>query len=213
MTVLYKRLSVLLLLVVGLSLMAGCSSTKLVDSWHASDYQAEPFKRILVLGIMQTELQRKTYEDSFVARITTGDVVGIAGYTLMPNRQDYDDKEEIEAAVKKANADAALIARFIGEEKQERYVPPTYHHTPAFGYRHGFYDYYGMSYQAMYTPGYTITDTVVKLETTVFSTDTEKMVWAGATSSFNPSSTKKVVKENADLIVADMKKAGLLEKK
>ena len=58
-------------------------------------------------------MQRRQYEDVFVEQISKDDVTGIAGYTVMPNAEDYDDKNEIRAAVQKTAVDAALIARFL----------------------------------------------------------------------------------------------------
>lgn len=199
-----------ILLLVCLGVVSGCSSTKLVDSWSDPKSVEKPLERILILGIMRDDMQRRVYEDVFVKRLSKSGVVGIAGYTVMPNRDDYDEKDEIKAAVKKTQVDAALIARLVAVEKEEQYVPPTYRHTPSLGYGYGLYDYYGMSYQMAYEPGYTVTNTIVRLETTVFATTTEKMIWAGATRSSNPSSTKSLVNSNADLIVADMKKSGLM---
>jgi hypothetical protein len=193
-----------------LSILVGCSSTKLVESWSDSSLQTKPLKKILILGVMRNDLQRRMYEDVFAKRITKGDVIGIPGYTVMPDPKDYDEKREIKAAVQQSEADAALIAQLVAVEKQEKYVPPSYSYVPSYGYRYGLYDYYGMSHQTVSTPGYTTIDTVVRLETTVFSTATDKMIWAGSTRSFNPSSAESIVKKNADLIVADMKKAGLM---
>ena len=87
---------------------------------------------------------------------------------------------------------------------------PTVSYEPMMGFGRGMYDYYSVSYHRVTTPGYTVTNTIVNLEITVFSVKTEQMIWAGATRSVNPKSGEKLVKEAAGLIVADMKKAGLL---
>lgn len=200
----------LILVLIGLGLVSSCSSTNLVESWSDASREMKPIKKILVLGVMENDMQRRQYEDLFVEQISKYDVIGIAGYTVMPNAEDYDDKNEIRAAVQKTAVDAALIAHLIAIEEETTVVPPSYLYQPSYGSYYGLYDYYGRSYQATNTPGYTTTDTIVRLETTVFATSTEEMIWAGTTSSFNPSSTKSVANKNADLIVKDMKKAGLM---
>jgi hypothetical protein len=200
----------LILFLIGLSLFSSCSSTNLVESWSDSSLEMKPKEKILVLGIMENDLQRRQYEDVFVEQISKDGVIGVAGYTVMPNGEDYDDKNEIRAAVQKTAVDAALIARLVAITEETTVVPASYSYQPSFGSSYGLYDYYGRSYQASYTPGYTTTDTIVRLETTVFSTSTEEMIWAGTTRSFNPSSTKSVANKNANLIVKDMKKAGLM---
>lgn len=192
-------------------LLSACSSTKLVSSWHKPDAAATPLKRILILGVMPTDLQRRTIEDAFVQRLAKESVTGIAGYTLMSNPQDYDEVADIREAVSQSDADAAMIIRLVSAEEQERYVPPTVDYMPSFGMGYGFYDYYGMSYQAVYRPGYKTIDQIVKLEATMFATETEDMIWAGGTESFNPPSTDAIVKENTNLMVENMHKVGLIK--
>ncbi len=78
------------------------------------------------------------------------------------------------------------------------------------GNRYGLYDYYGVSYQEVYTPGYTVTDTIVKLDIVVFSVKTEQMIWSGATRSVNTATGGEITDEAGALVIKDMKKAGLL---
>ncbi|WDP87003.1 MAG: hypothetical protein HUN05_19270 [Desulfobacter sp.] len=103
-----------------------------------------------------------------------------------------------------------IIARLVGVKEKERVVPPRVDYYPSMGVRHGLYGYYGASYHSVYQPGYTVTDTIVNLETTLFCVDTQKLVWSGMTSSQNPSSDQKIAKEAVALVIAEMKTAGLL---
>ncbi len=190
--------------------MTGCASTKLVQSWEEPAFNDKPLEKILVLGVFKNDLNRRLYEDAVVKALEKENRVGITGYSLMPNTSDYDEKEEIVAAVGKAGADAVMLATLVGVKKEEKYMPPTVTYQPSMGFSHGMYNYYAVSYDRVVDPGYTVTNTIVKLEITVFSVKTEKMIWAGATRSFNPKSEEKLVKETAELITKDMKKVGLL---
>lgn len=207
---LYTALSLLVV-----SFLSACSSTTLTESWSEPNFTEKPPQKILIVGVMRNDLHRNMYEDQFVAQLQRNGVQGIASYTVMDDREDYYDEATIQTAVQKTTADAVLIARLAKITKEDRYIPPNYSYShgysPSFGHRRGFYDYYGMSYRVMHTPGYTTVDTTVKLETTLFLTSTQQMVWAGATKSFNPSSAQSVIKKNAELIVADMKKSGLIQ--
>ena len=71
--------------------------------------------------------------------------------------------------------------------------------------------YYGMRHTTVYRPAYTVTDTIVSLETKLFAADTEKMSWAGNTESFNPSSAPSVIGELAKIVITDMKKSGIVK--
>ncbi len=200
-------LSALILVIL---VIMGCASTQLVQSWQEPAFGDKPLEKILVLGVFENDLNRRLYEDGVVKALEKENRVGITGYSLMPNTSDYDEKEEIRAAVAKTGADAVMLATLLGVEKEETYLPPTVTYQPSMGFRHGMYDYYAVSYERVIDPGYTITNTIVKLEITVFSVKTEKMIWAGATRSFNPKSGSKLVTETAELITKDMKKVGLL---
>jgi hypothetical protein len=191
-------------------LVACASSTRLVTDWSDPAFRGETFKRILVLAVIRDDDQRHSYEQIFAERITRDGVTGIPGFSMMPNAKDYGSKPKIIEAVKKSGADAVLLANLISVTKRERQVPASVAYVPRFGYGHGYYGYYGRAYDTVYRPGYITVDTSVQLETTVYDSETEKMVWAGKTRSFNPGSAKDVVTENADLILASMKKAGLL---
>jgi hypothetical protein len=193
-----------------LLLLSGCSSTKLVTSWSDPNFAGEPIQKVLVVGSMKNDIQRKMYESQFVERISKDGITGIPAHSVIADSGKPYSEQAIREAVAKTGADAAIIACLADIEKKQRYVPPTYEYEPMFGYRRGFHNYYGMSYRYVSTPGYTTTDTIVRLETTVFSTSSGKMIWAGTTRSFNPSSAEGMVKKNADLIVKDMRESGLL---
>lgn len=204
----YIRLAGIFFLFLIMMVFQSCSSTRLVDSWQSDDGQPEALKRVLVLGVFKEEFKRRIYEDSLVSALESQGAAGVAGYTLMPDPKDYDEKEEIRAAVKKSGADGVMITTFKGKKKQERTIPPSVEYLS--GPRHRLYDYYGASYRTVYHPGYTVTDTIVLLETAVFSVSTEKMVWAGATESVNPSSGEKISDEAGKILTKEMKKKGLL---
>jgi hypothetical protein len=195
---------------VALGLVA-CTSTKLVNDWSDTSFENKPFKRILVLSLIKDDLQRRGYEQIFAEQITGNDVVGIAGHTLMDDAKDYGSKPKIREAIEKSGADAVLLANLVSIDKTQTQVPGRVDYVPRFGgYGYGYHGYYGRAYDTIYSPGYIKTDTIVTLETTVYDAETEKMVWAGGTKSFNPNSAKKVVRENAELILSSMKKARLL---
>jgi len=206
-----RRVCVGMILGVLILAMMGCGpSSKLVQSWQEPAFKDKPLEKILVLGVFENDLNRRLYEDAVVKALEKENRVGIAGYSFMPKTSDYDEKEEIVAAVAKAGTDAVMLATLVGVKTEEKYMPPTLTYQPTMGFSHGMYDYYTVSYDRVVDPGYTVTNTIVKLEITVFSSKTEKMIWAGATRSFNPKSKEKLVKETAELITKDMKKAGLL---
>jgi len=195
-----------------LVLTACAGSTSLVERWSDETLVDElNLKKVLVLGIFQDEIQRRAFESAFVDQVNKDGHAAVAGYTLMPEEQDYDEKSDIEAAVKQVGADAVLITSLKSAGKQQRYVPPSVDYIPSMGMGYGYGAYYGAAYQAVYRPGYTVTDTIVQLETRVYSVATEKLVWAGNTQSVNSASSEVISEELVKLVTDDMRKSGLIE--
>ena len=209
----------LLFTAVLLIVLTGCSSsTKLIKRWHDPDYTGPKLQKVLVLGLFKEESQRRAFESAFVNQIDPTGKQAVAGYTLMPNMEDFDSKEEIKAAVEKAGADSVLITHFKGNIKKAREVPGRVEvipDNPAYGYggyRYGlgYGGYYGSTYQTVYRDSFTTMDSIVQLDTQVFSVATEKPVWSGFTKSINPKSGEKIIQELARLITTDMRKNGLI---
>ncbi len=197
-------------LILGCLVMMGCASSQLVESWQEPAFEDKPLGKILVLGVFNDEENRRLYEDSVVKALEKAKGSAIAGHTLMPKVEDYDEKEDIMAAVAKADADAVMIATLVGFEQKENYRAPQVAYVPTMGMGHGLYNSYSISYNRVYDHGYSVMETTVKLEITVFSAKTQKMVWAGATKSVDPKSGAQLVDDVSGLIVADMKNAGFL---
>ena len=200
-------------LVLFLVFFAGCSTTSLVTSWSDPKYTGPALQKILVIGVIKDEIKRNSFEEEFSKLISGNGLTGIASYTMMPDLKSTDQKEEVLAVVDKVGADGVMIVTLQGVSKEQRDVPPSVNYMPSagFGYGMGMYGYYGMSHRAVYTPGYTVTDTVVRLDTKLFAVSTEKMIWAGKTESFNPSSAQTVISELASLVIKEMKKSGMVK--
>jgi hypothetical protein len=81
------------------------------------------------------------------------------------------------------------------------------------GPRYGGYwgGYYGYGWGGAYGGGVDIrTDTIVTVETLVYSLKQNKLIWAGQSKTTNPSKIDAFVKEVATGAGKEMKKAGLL---
>ena len=200
-----------LFLALTITLLAACSTTSLTSRWNDPQYQGPALSKILVIGIFKDDTRRRQFEQEFSQLITQGERTGIASYSEMPDLKNADEKEEVLEVVNKTGADGVLIVTFQGVSKEQREVPPTVDYVPTMGFGYGMYSYYGMGYSTVYRPGYTVTDKIVRLDIKLFDVKTEKMVWAGKSESFNPSSAQSVIKELAKLVIDDMKKSGIVK--
>ena len=103
--------------------------------------------------------------------------------------------------------------RVVGKDKELNYtpgmaVPVGYWGRPVYGSMWG--GYWGRGWGLAYSPGYLTTDTVVSVETLVYSVNQDKLLWAGMSETTNPKKVNDFVRELARGAGAEMKKAGLL---
>ncbi len=156
-----KNFITVLLLAVLLGLVSCSSKTRLYERWHDETYTGPKLQKVLVLGVFKDDIKRRSFEANFVKLVAAAGKQAVAGYTLMPDAEDSDSKEEIIAAVKKSGADSVLITSFKGVIEKEREIPPRVEYIPSMGggygrYGYGYGGYYGSTYAAVYRPGLSI---------------------------------------------------------
>lgn len=203
-----RQLITLLFVLLGFT---ACTTTTLVQSWTDPDYKGPAFNKFLIIGLFSDDNNRRYFETEFSKHLAADGVQNVTSYKLIPNPEDHDEKKELEQLIKSTGADAVLVARFMGIDKKETYVPPRTETVPTMGYGYGLYGYYNYSYATTYRPGYTRKDDIATLDTSVFATSNSQQVWNGKTESANPKGDGKAIKEVAAAIIKELKKSGLLK--
>jgi hypothetical protein len=204
----YAVISRLYVALVLLSISA-CSSTTLVSRWNDVNYTGPQFNNVLVIGMIKEDIKRRYYEEEQAKIIRAEGGQAVTSYTLIPELSTVDDEAKMIAIVKQTGVDSVIITSLQAIDKKQRTVPARVDYRPTMG--HGYYGYYRSSYQAVYQPAYTVTDTIVRLETRLYAAATEEMVWGGITESLNPDSIDEIIKETAEVIGSDMREHGLIK--
>jgi hypothetical protein len=180
--------------------LAACGSTTLTDVWKAPDTARLQFKKVSVVAISNDITWRRTIEDELVRRIR--DVQAVASYQFFADGEPR-AWEAARERLKAAGFDGLVTFRLAGIDKQQTYVPPVYANRGVGGY-------WGYAWPAVYSPGYTVTDTLVQVETLVYELGDDKLVWASRSRSFNPANAKDLVNEVVDAVRDEMRKQGLI---
>jgi hypothetical protein len=121
------------------------------------------------------------------------------------------DLEYIRRQIRENKIDAVIVSRLVSVKDSYTNVPGQVWTYP-YPYYRSFYGYYGAVWPVVYTPGYTIEDKTVRVETNVYAATPPdgELVWTGTSDSFNPKSASKVIKDVTKLIVAELRKAGVV---
>ena len=187
----------------GVVLSAACASTSITSSWK--DPSAEPLKfdKVLVVFMSANSAIWRPAEDELVRLIERSEAV--ASYTMFPGDEGLDEARA-NAQIGDAGFDRAVVMRIIASDQQISYSPgmayPAHYST--------FYGYYGYGWPTVYQPGYLRSDTVVSVETNVYSVRDDKLLWSGVSETFNPNDAVGLVDDVARVVARELERQGLL---
>jgi hypothetical protein len=201
-----KAVYAVILIVAGLGMVSCSASTTLKNSWRDPTVTGPlEFHKVLVVMLTKDGATRRTVEDDVVKRISERhQVEAVPSYSVLME-SDLRNAEHAKQIVKEAGFDGAVALRVVGVDKEVNYVPGTY---PSPYYN--FWGYYDYAWPAVYDPGYMQTDTIVNIETLVYSLKDDKLVWTGTTESFNPSDLDDLVAGIGAAVSTQMRKEGLI---
>src|SRR5215831_20604915 len=153
---------------VALLALTGCvGGTKFVNTWKEPDAAPLSVKQgdlVIAMVMSKEETQRRSGEDFLSEELRQRGLRPIPSFTLIPTDQ-VGDREKAAAAIQDSGAVALVAMRPIAVNKQQTFVPPSYTGPGPYG---GWGPYYGYGWGAAYSPGYVVTDTIVRVETLVF---------------------------------------------
>ncbi len=189
---------------VAMMALMGCASTNITNSWVVPDAQPIAFEKTIVVFMNTSETVRRTAEDQLVQRI--GADRAVASHSLISQDQ-VRDSEMARATVDAGGFDGAVVMRVIGRDQQLTYQPGMSY--PA--HYGGFYSYYGYGWPAVYDPGYLRTDTIVTVETNVYSVADDKLLWSGVSETMNPNDVARAVDDVANAVARELRRQGLVD--
>jgi len=190
--------------------LAACATTTFSSSWKAPD--AQPMgslagQKVVAVAVTKNQAMRRSAEDALVGVLNARGAQGIPSYSIIGDNA-VQDEAKAKAAIEKTGAVAVVVMRPVAQEKEVSATSSMY-----MGPRYGGYwgGYYGYGWGGAYGGGVDIrTDTIVTVETLVYSLKQNKLIWAGQSKTTNPSKIDAFVKEVAAGAGKEMKKAGLL---
>jgi hypothetical protein len=177
--------------------------------WRDQSVPRAAINNVLVVSIRRDAAGRRNWEDGFVSSLRAHGVKATASYTIFP--AGAPDTSVLAAAVRGTGYDGVLLSHQVEGSTEARYVPGYGTTEPVYGVNlwSGHYSTY---YARVYSPGYIETDQIVRYETELYLTRArDRLVWTGTTESINPSSSKQINGEIADIIVPAMIKAGVVQ--
>jgi hypothetical protein len=161
-------------------------------------------KKVAALVITQDESLRVAGEEALARALTERGLQGVATYRIVP-REEAAVAEKAKVWLERAGVEGVVALRPVSAEKQTTYDPGIWI-GPSYGTLWG---YYGYGWGTMYVPGSVRRDSVVVVETTIYSVPRNALLWAAVSETRNPAQLGKYIEELTSASVKELNKVGL----
>jgi hypothetical protein len=198
--------------VVTLALACSATTTQFVSSWTAPDAQPLAFRNSKVVAVVMAKdpSLRREAEDTLAREITERGAQGVAMYRILEEATSGNE-DEARRALEAEQIKGVIVMRPVAKEKEVVSVPAPSHGTA--GTEYYYPSYYGGYYSYGWSSPYDSeirTNTIVSVETLVYSLEQNKLVWSGQSKTTNPEKIDDFVKELADAVADELKEKGLI---
>ena len=210
-----------LLLLLFLSL-TGCASVSMVTSWKEQTTPTKSYRKFLVAGISENRQMRQVFEEVLAAELRKKGVSATPSYTIT-GVEEKQSRESLENAVHKTAVDAVITTRIAARKRatdtRVGYVMTDRGFTNPYLSDndvmpvdlYGFYGASVVSYATFDMKSVEVTtSTTTILETNLFDTVTNKLVWSCTTTAINPKGIITVSEEFAGVVINALSKEGLI---
>ncbi len=161
-------------------------------------------KKVAALVISNDDSLRVAGEESLVRELSARGMQAVATYRIAP-KEELLRAETAKPWFEKANVEGVVVVRPISADTRQAYTSATWV-TPNYG---TFWGYYGYGWGAVYVPGSRQKETVVVVETTIYSIPRNQLLWAAVSETKNPRGLRAFVEELAKESIEEMQKQGL----
>ena len=191
-------------------LLASCAVKPLAE-WRDSNYSGT-VDNILIIAVSDQPVVRRLSEDTFVKELEAVGVSARSSYRVLTDEQ-ISSKDTLDEAIKTQSMDAVLVMRVVGIEKIDTYTPPTYTFTytkPAFDRHYRDYHSYFSHAVRIATPGYWDKYEVLKLESNLYDSASQQLIWSIQSESFDPRSATQMIDDQIRVAIRSLRRTGLI---
>ena len=182
------------------------AAPKFTSPWRSPDAASVSFagKKVAALVIAQDDSLRMSGEEALVRELTARGLQSVATYRIVP-KEELQNADRARGWFEKMSVDGVVAIRPVSNEKRTTYNPGTW----ANPYYSTFWGYYGYGWSAVYVPGGVQRETLVVVETTVYSLPRDQLLWAAVSETKNPKTLQRFVEDLVKESVKELGKQGL----
>jgi hypothetical protein len=174
--------------------------------WRSPDAGSVSFagKKVAALVIAQDDSLRVSGEEALVRELTARGLQSVATYRIAP-KEELQSADRAKGWFERANVEGVVALRPVSKDKRTTYNPGTWVNP----YYSTLWGYYGYGWGSLYVPGSVEGDTIVVVETTIYSVPRNQLLWAAVSETKNPKTLQRFVEELVVASVKELHKQGL----
>lgn len=182
------------------------ADVKFTSAWRSSEAGTVSFagKKIAALVISQDDSLRVPGEEALVRELTARGLQSVATYRIAP-KEELQSAERAKPWFERANVEGVVALRPVSKDTRTTYNA-TMWTSP---YYSSFWGYYGYGWGVPYVAFSADRDTIVVVETTIYSVPRNMLLWASVSETKNPTTLPRFVEDLVKESVKELHKQGL----
>lgn len=169
------------------------SSTTMETTWRSPHPEAT-LNNVVAVYISNDGATRRSFEDHMAARLNAKGIHAVPGYSVL-TEMDQQDRAAARSKLIAQGFDGVIAVRLIGAHTQIQ-VEPT------------FIGYWGGAWA--YDNAYLTTQTIVRVETSVFSLRDDRLVYSAVSRTLDPSSTEAAIASVTKKVAKELHHEGIV---
>ena len=182
------------------------AAPQFTSAWRSPDAGSVSFggKKVAALVISQDDSLRVAGEEALARELTERGLQAVATYRIAP-KEELQSGDRAKGWFEKAGVEGVVAMRPVSSEKRTTYNPGVWM-SPAYSTLWG---YYGYGWGAVYVPGSIDRNTIVVVETTIYSVPRNQLLWAAVSETKDPKTLQRFVEDLVKESVKELQKQGL----
>ncbi len=195
-------ISLLLLL-----LVAGCSSIKTINEWKDTTY-TKKLHTVLIIAVIEQDYMRDQFENFINLELNALGIASIPSYKVLPQHGTEISRDEVVEKVEQLDVDTVLVIRSIMKDSMTNYQPGGAYFATTGMYSDGWYTVYVGS---VVFPVREYDIDYFTIATTLFDVQRNKPVWSDLSRIKVSGSRQAAINKFVPVIVDKLNESQLLE--
>jgi hypothetical protein len=176
------------------------------STWKSMDAGTVQFtgKKVVAVIITQDDSLRVSGEEALARELGSRGMTGVASYRIIP-KEEVRDPDKAKGWFERSGVEGVVALRPISSKTERSYSADIWT-TPAYSSLWGYYNYGWTSLPLSFSAS---DNTLVVVETLIFSVPKNQLLWAAVTESKNPKQMASFMNDLANATVKEMKKQGI----